>query len=113
MSVMVIVYTRFPSKDTNATAKIIAMMEQLNVIEEHENYKAQVNNIKSTLSMTENALHDSLAHEEQLKAELDNTRNALRNSLAREGQLKSELINTRPTLSTPSSRNRRKSMPSR
>ena len=49
------------------------MVELLNMIEECNNFKSQVN-MQSALSMTENALHDSLACEEQLKSELDNTR---------------------------------------
>ena len=50
------------------------MVELLNVIEERDNYKSQVDTTQSGLSRTENALRDSLAREEQLKSELDNTR---------------------------------------
>ena len=50
------------------------MVELLNVIEKHDNFKSQVDNVQSALSITEKALRDSLAHEEQLKSELDNTR---------------------------------------
>ena len=51
-----------------------SMMEQLDLIEQREYYKYQVETIQSKLSITENALRDSLAREEQLKYELEELR---------------------------------------
>ena len=51
-----------------------SMLEMLNVIEERDKYKSQVDTMQSTLSMTESALLNSLAREEHLKSELNNTR---------------------------------------
>jgi hypothetical protein len=76
-----------------------AMVELLNVIEERENYKSQVDT-------TQAALRDSLAREEQLKSELDNTRAMLCNTSPslHVARLTSPIAH--PTTPSPSSHNR-------
>ena len=65
----VVVVNEYEEEELTST-----MVELLNVIEERDNFKSQVDNVQSALAITEKALRDSLACEEQLKSELDNTR---------------------------------------
>ena len=51
-----------------------SMVEMLNLMEERDNYKSQVDAAQRALSRTEFALRASLAREEQLKSELDTSR---------------------------------------
>ena len=117
----VVIIDEYNEKELNST-----IVELLNVIEERDNFKSQVNNVQSALSMTENALCDSLAREEQLKSELDNTRamvsthvdGADSNTIVSRHRLKDPTRHTSPRLhvarhtspiahpTTPSSHNR-------